>query len=73
MPYLETNEVVLVNYNIVNNNYQQNSRFLCTFVPNKLFGQLLDISLKNVIFLKNLLTQNLHIVKYGLLIKILKH
>ena len=37
---------------IVNNNYQQNLRFLYTFVPNKLFGQLSDISDKNSIFLK---------------------
>ena len=32
--------------------YQQNSRVLYTFVPNKSFGQLLDISPKNSIFLK---------------------
>ena len=37
-------EVVLVHCNIVNNNYQRNS--------NKLFGQLLDTSTKNFIFLK---------------------
>ena len=30
--------------NIVNNDYQQDSRVLYTFVPNKSFGQLLDIS-----------------------------
>ena len=29
-----------------------NRRVLCTFVPNKSFGQLLDISPKNVIFLE---------------------
>ena len=52
MPRLEITEVVLVHCNIVNNNYQQNSRFLYTFLPNKLFGQLLDISPKNFIFLK---------------------
>ena len=38
--------------NIVNNDYQQDSRVLYTFVPNKSFGQLLDISPKNFIFLK---------------------
>ena len=38
--------------NIVNKNYQQDSRVLYTFVPNKSFGQLLDISPKNFIFLK---------------------
>ena len=36
---LEITEVVLVHCNIVNNNYQQNSRVLYTFVPNKSFGQ----------------------------------
>ena len=35
-----------------NNSYQQNSRVLYTFVPNKSFGELLDISPKNLIFLK---------------------
>ena len=49
---LEITEVVLVQCNIVNNDYQQNSRVLYTFVPNKPFGSLLDISPKNHIFLK---------------------
>ena len=47
-------EVVLVHCNIVNNDYQQDSRVLCTFVPNKSFGQLLDISPKKFIFLKKI-------------------
>ena len=51
MPNLEIPEVVLVHCNIVND-YQQDSRLLYTFIPNKLFGQLLVISSKNVIFLK---------------------
>ena len=52
LPYLKIIEVVLVNFNIVNNNYQQGLRFLYTFVPNKTFGQLLDNSPKSFIFLK---------------------
>ena len=40
---MEITGVVLVYYNIVNNNHKQNSRVLYTFVPNKSFGQLLDI------------------------------
>ena len=52
VPHLEYTEAVLVHCNIANNNYQQNSRVLYTFVPNKLFGQLLDISPKSFIFLK---------------------
>ena len=49
---LEITEVVLEQCNIVNNNYQRDSQALYTFVPNKSFGQLLDISSKNVIFLE---------------------
>ena len=41
---LEITEVVLKHCNTVNNSYQQNSRVLYTFVPNKLFCQLLNIS-----------------------------
>ena len=52
VPHLETTEVVLVHCNIVNNDYQQDSRVLYTFVPNKPFGSLLEISPTNHIFLK---------------------
>ena len=37
---------------LVNNNYQQDSRVLNTFVPNKPFGSLLEISSTNFILLK---------------------
>ena len=43
MPYLEITEIVLIYCNVANNSYQQNSGVLYTFVPNKPFGQLLDI------------------------------
>ena len=49
---LKIAELVLIHCNIVNKNFQQDSRFLYTFVSNKLFGQLLDISRKNFILLK---------------------
>ena len=52
VPHLEITEVVLVHCDIVNNDYQQDSRVLYTFVPNKQFGRLLEISPKNHIFLK---------------------
>ena len=52
---LETVEVVLVNYNLVNSSYQQVSKVLFTFVPNKQFGQLITI----------LLMQDFHSLKYG--------
>ena len=44
VPKLESVEVVLVHCNLVNNNYQQTSKVLFTFVPNKQFGQLIDIA-----------------------------
>ena len=52
MPHLEIMEVLLVHCNILNNDYQQDSIVLYTFVPNKLFGSLLEISPTNHIFLK---------------------
>ena len=52
VPRLEITEVVLIHCNIANDDYHQDSRFLHTFVPNKPFGQLLDISPNNFIFLK---------------------
>ena len=70
MPHLEISEVILVHFNIVNNNYQYDSRVLYTFLPNKSFGQLLDISPKGFIFLGTF-DSELLCTEYGLLIKIL--
>ena len=47
VPHLEIVEIVLVHCNLVNNDYQQNSRILYTFVPNKTLGSLLEISPPN--------------------------
>ena len=52
MPHLEIKEVVLVHCDIINNDYQQDSRVLYTFVPNKPFGCLSEISPTNHIFLE---------------------
>ena len=52
VPHLEIVELVLVHCNLVNNDYQQDSRILYTFVPNKTFGSLLEISPTNHVFLK---------------------
>ena len=52
VPHLEVTEVVLVHCNIFNNDYQQYSKVLYTFVPNKPLGKLLEISPKNCIFFK---------------------
>ena len=50
--HLEIVELVLVHCNLFNNDYQQDSRILFTFVPNKSFGSLLEISPTNQVFLK---------------------
>ena len=50
VPHLEVVELVLVHFNLVNNDYQQDSTILFTFVPNKSFGSLLEISPTNHVF-----------------------
>ena len=45
-------ELVFGHCNLVNNDYQQDSRILYTFVPDKTFGSLLEMSPTNHIFLK---------------------
>ena len=44
VPKLEIVEVVIVHYNFVKNDQQHTSKVLLTFVPNKKFGQLINIS-----------------------------
>ena len=58
VPHLEITEVALVYCNIVNNDYQQDSRVLYPFVPNKPFGSLLEISPTIHIFLKTFYTEH---------------
>ena len=70
--HLEITEVVLVHCNIVYNDYQQDTRVLYTFVPNKPFGSLLESSPTSHIFLKHS-TQNMIKLKYGSQIKIVNH
>ena len=57
MAHLEITEVVLYNCNIVNNNLQHISRVLYTYVSNRSFGLLLDISPKVFIFLKTFISE----------------
>ena len=54
VPRLENVEVVLLHCNLVNNSYEQASRVLFTFVPNKQYGQLISISPYSLIFLKTM-------------------
>ena len=65
---LEITEVLFVQCNIVNNNYQHDSRVLYTFYPNKSFVQL--FSLKILDFSKPAI-ESFNRLKYGLMIKIL--
>ena len=50
VPHLQIVELGLVHCSLVNNDYQQDSRILHTFVPNKTIGSLLEISPTNHIF-----------------------
>ena len=63
VPKLESVEVVLVHCNLVNNSYQQASKVLFTFVPNKQFGQLITISPHSLTMLKinNAEFQSIHL------------
>ena len=71
VPHLEITEAILVHCNIVNNDYQQDSRVVYIFVSNKPFHQLLHISPTNFIFSKQL-NLNFKILKYGFEIKIVR-
>ena len=65
VPKLESDEVVLVQCNLVNNNYQQAFKVLSTFIPNKQFCQLI----KNCTsFINNAANTEFHSLKYSLLI-----
>ena len=72
MLHLEIVELVLVHCNLFNNDYQQDSRILYTFVPNKPFGSSLEISPTNHIFLKTF-NSELQESKYSLQIKLVTH
>ena len=52
VPKLKSVDLVLVHFNLVNNSYQQASKVLFTFVPNKKYGQLITVSPETVIMLK---------------------
>ena len=52
IPSLEAVEVVLVQCNLVDNQYQQKSEVLYTFTPNKPYAYLLNFEPRNLVFLK---------------------
>ena len=57
VPKLESVDLVSVHCNLVNNSYQQASKVLFTFVPNKKYGQLITLSLETLIMLKTVNTE----------------
>ena len=57
VPKLESVDLVLVHCNLVNNSYQQASKVLFTFVPNKKYGQLITVSPETLIMLKTVNTE----------------
>ena len=57
VPKLESVEVVLMHCNVVKNDYQQGSKVIFTFVPNKQIGQLVNISLRSLIMVNTINTQ----------------
>ena len=54
LPSLELAEVVLVQCNLVNNQYQQKSEVSYTFTSNKSYTYLLNVELSNLVFFKYL-------------------
>ena len=57
VPKLESVEVVLVHCNLVKNDYQHSSKVLCSFVLNKQFGQLINISEQSLIMMNTVNTE----------------
>ena len=61
VPKLESVEVVLVHCNLVKNDYQHTSKVLFSFVPNKQFGQLINISPNTLTMMNTVNTEFSHI------------
>ena len=57
VPKLESIDLVLVHCNLVNNSYQQASKVLFTFIPNKKYGLLITVSPHSLIMLKTVSTE----------------
>ena len=72
VPKSESAEVVLVHCDLVKNDYQHTSKVLFSFIPNKQFGQLTNISPHSLTMMNNLI-HNFLLLKFGLQIKLVKH
>ena len=69
---LESVEVFLVHCNLVKNDYQHASKVLFTFVPNKQFRQLINIS-PHSLTMMNTINTNFLLLTFGLQTKLVKH
>ena len=72
IPKLESVKKFLVNCSLVKNDYQHTSKVLFTFVPNKQFGQLIDISSHSLTMMNTINTEFLLLI-FGLQTKLVKH
>ena len=61
VPKLESVDVVLVHCNLVKNDYQHASKVLFSFVPEKQFGQLINIKQNSLIMMNTINTEICHI------------
>ena len=57
VPKLEYVEVVLVHWNLVKNDYQHSSKVLFSLVPNKQFGQLINVSQESLTMMNTVNTK----------------
>ena len=57
VPKLESAKVILVHCSQVRNDYQHGSKVLFTFVPNKQFGQLINISQNSLTMMNTIKTE----------------
>ena len=72
VPKLESVEVVLVQCNLVKNDYQHKSKVLFSFVLNKKFGQLINIS-PHSLTMMNIVNTEFSFVEVWLQMKLIKH
>ena len=57
VPKLDSVEVALVHFNLVNNDYEQTSKVMITFVRNKQFRQLINISRHSLTMMNTIKTE----------------
>ena len=72
VPKLESVEVVLVHCNLVKNDYQHTSKVLITFVPNKQFDQLVNIS-RHSLTMMNIFNTEFFLLRFPLQIRSISH